>query len=107
MVTLKLYFVSLIEILAFLTIGFLLTENVVRDMYDSTGIRYYGNGVNWFAVSFFLYGLYTVLLSKVLDRPTFFKELVMGRMASKTFWVISGFSIVGILLPFILGEIPY
>jgi hypothetical protein len=100
----KMYLVTIIEIILFLVVGFLLTDNVLKNVYEGAGIRYIGNvWVVWFGLSFMLFGLYTILLSFVSKESRLLKE----RISSKTFWGIVIASSVGVFVPFFIGEIPF
>lgn len=100
----KMYLITLIEIILFLIIGFLLTDNVLKNVYERAGIRFIGNvWVIWFGLSFTVFALYTIVLSFFSKENRFPKE----RLTSKTFWVIVTASIVGIFVPFFVGEIPF
>ncbi|WP_456274700.1 hypothetical protein [Bacillus sp. AK031] len=100
----KMYLVTVIEIILFLVLGFLLTDNVLKNVYEGAGIRFSGNvWVVWFGLSFMLFGLYTIILSFVSKESRLLKE----RLTSKTFWVIVIASTVGVFVPFFLGEIPF
>lgn len=100
----KMYLITIIEIILFLVVGFLLTDNVLKNVYESAGIRFIGNvWVVWFSLSFMLFGLYTVVLSFVSKESRLLKE----RLASKTFWVILIASTGGVFIPFFIGEIPF
>jgi hypothetical protein len=100
----KMYLITLIEIILFLIVGFLLTDNVLKNVYESAGIRFIGNvWVIWFGISFMVFALYTIILSFVSKENRLRKE----RLTSKTFWVIVTASIVGIFVPFFIGEIPF
>ncbi len=97
----KMYLMTLIEIFLFLLVGFLLTENLLKHVYENAGIRYIGNvWVVWFGLSFMLLGLYTIVLS-------FFRKLHKERLTSKTFWAVTIASLIGVFVPFILGKIPF
>ncbi|KAB7668716.1 hypothetical protein [Bacillus sp. B1-b2] len=100
----KMYLITTIEIILFLVVGFLLTDNVLKNVYESAGIRFMGNvWVVWFGLSFMLLGLYTVVLSFVSKESRLLKE----RLTSKTFWLIVIASTVGVFIPFFIGEIPF
>lgn len=100
----KMYLVTLIEIIIFLVVGFLLTDKVLKNIYESAGIRFIGNvWVVWFGLSFMLFGLYTIILFYALKESRLLKE----RLSSKTFWIIMIASAIGIFIPFVLGEIPF
>lgn len=99
------YFITLLEICIFLIVGFLLTDNVLKNVYENVGISFIGNvWVVWFGVSFFLFGLYTIILSFFLSKNN---QLLKERLSSKTFWIIFIASIVGIFIPFVIGKIPF
>ncbi|MGM0752450.1 MAG: hypothetical protein ACQET6_10975 [Bacillota bacterium] len=100
----KMYLVTIIEIILFLVVGFLLTDNVLQNVYEGAGIRFIGNvWVVWFGLSFMLFGLYSIILSFVSKESQLLKE----RLTSKTFWVIVFASTVGVFVPFFIGEIPF
>lgn len=100
----KMYLVTIIEIILFLVVGFLITDNVLKNVYEGAEIRFIGNvWVVWFGFSFMLFGLYTIIFSFVLKERRLWKE----RLTSKTFWVIVVASTVGVFVPFFIGEIPF
>ncbi|TFD99424.1 hypothetical protein [Jeotgalibacillus salarius] len=100
----KMYLVTVIEIILFLVVGFLLTDIVLKNVYEGAGIRFIGNvWVVWFGLSFMLFGLYTIVLSYVSKESQLLKE----RLTSKTFWVIFVASTAGVFVPFFIGEIPF
>ncbi|MGM0830270.1 MAG: hypothetical protein ACQEU4_18765 [Bacillota bacterium] len=101
----KIYLITIIEIILFLVVGFLLTDNVLKNVYESSGIRFIGNvWVVWFGLSFMLFGLYTIVLSFFVSKES---RLLKERLTSKTFWVIVIASTVGVFVPFFIGEIPF
>ncbi len=90
----------------FLVIGFTLTNNVLRTLYEKFGISFSGNvWVNWFAVSYLLFFLYTII------RWLFFNKnhnsLVKKRIQSLIFWLLFIGSVYVVFIPFIKGENPF
>ncbi|MGA5690654.1 hypothetical protein [Cytobacillus pseudoceanisediminis] len=101
----KMYLITIIEIISFLVIGFLLTENVLKNVYESAQISFTGNvWVVWFGLSFMLFGLYTIVLFFFVSKEN---RLLKERLTSKTFWLIIIASIIGVFVPFFIGEIPF
>lgn len=99
------YFITLLEMIIFLTVGFLLTDNVLKNVYERVGISFIGNvWVVWFGLSFFLFGLYTIVLSFLVSKES---QLLKERLSSKTFWIIFTASIIGVFIPFVIGRIPF
>ncbi|WP_078380672.1 hypothetical protein [Sutcliffiella halmapala] len=95
----------LFEILFFLTIGFLLTESVLKNIYDSFGIKLIGNvWVNWFGVSYILFALYVIVVGQLLKKDYVLYNL---RLSSSLFWVLFIASIFTVLIPFVKGEHPF
>lgn len=97
-------FITLIEVFLSLYIGFILTENSLRAIYENSGIVFKGNvWINWFGLSFILFALFSVvrgLLSKD-------KTQVKNRLHSKVFWLVFAISVALICIPFFLGKNPY
>lgn len=101
----KMYLITIIEIILFLVVGFLLTDNVLKNVYESAGISFTGNvWVVWFGLSFMLFGLYTIVLAFFISKEN---QLLKERLTSKTFWIIVIASIVGVFVPFFIGKIPF
>jgi hypothetical protein len=101
--TLKLYALTLIEIIIFLVIGFFLTEKVLSRIYDNVGIAYMGNvGIVWFALSFLLFCLYTLFRAFILSKNS---PLLKDRITSLTFWVVLIVSVYAVFVPFLKGKI--
>ncbi|WP_066051304.1 hypothetical protein [Robertmurraya korlensis] len=101
----KMYLLTIIEIILSLVVGFLLTDNVLKKVYESAGIRFIGNvWVVWFGLSFMLFGLYTIVLSFFVSKEN---QLLKERLTSKTFWVLVIAATVGVFIPFFIGEIPF
>ncbi|MBM7602597.1 magnesium-transporting ATPase (P-type) [Metabacillus crassostreae] len=100
----KAYAVTLLEIVIFLFIGFILTENVLRVVYGNLGIRFNGNvWVNWFGVSYILFVTYTIVRI-VISKNNF---LIKERTRSILFWLLFLGSIVVVFIPFIIGRNPF
>ncbi|CAM3830387.1 hypothetical protein GCM10009865_05440 [Aeromicrobium ponti] len=101
----KMYLITFIEIISFLIIGFLLTDNVLKNVYESARISFTGNvWVVWFGLSFMLFGIYTIVLSFFVSKEN---RLLKDRLTSKTFWLIVIASFFGVFVPFFIGEIPF
>ncbi len=61
------YAITFVEIIIFLVVGFLLTDKVLSNIYESSGIPYVGNvGVVWFGLSFLLFCLYTFYILSIM-----------------------------------------
>jgi hypothetical protein len=81
------------------------TDNVLKNVYEGVGISFIGNvWIVWFGLSFFLFSLYTIVLSFLVSKES---QLLKERLSSKTFWIIFIASIVGVFVPFIIGKIPF
>ncbi|WP_053367870.1 hypothetical protein [Bacillus sp. FJAT-27245] len=101
----KIYLITISEIILFLVVGFLVTNNVLKNVYESAGISFIGNvWVVWFGLSFILFGLYSIGLFFFVSKEN---QLLKDRLTSKTFWLIVLASIVGVFVPFFKGEIPF
>ena len=101
----KMYLITIIEIITFLVVGFLLTDNVLKNVYERVGIRFIGNvWVVWFGLSFMLFGLNTMVLTFFVSKEN---QLLKERLTSKTFWIIVIASTVGVFVPFFIGKIPF
>lgn len=101
----KMYLITIIEIILFLIVGFLVTDNVLRNVYESAGISFIGNvWVVWFGLSFILFGLYSIALFFFVSKEN---QLLKERLSSITFWLIVIASIVGVFVPFFKGEMPF
>lgn len=93
------------KILVYLIIGFILSENVLRIIYQSFGISYSGNvWVNWFGVSFLLYFFYTMIRRVFISSND---ELYKERTSSIIFWLLFLASLYVVFIPFIKGENPF
>ncbi|MBH0173888.1 hypothetical protein IHV09_09975 [Fictibacillus sp. 23RED33] len=103
MVNLKMYISTIIEILVFLLIGFFLTENVLRNVYENVGIAYLGNvGIVWFGLSFFLFCIFTLICYSFLGKKS---PMLKDRITSLTFWIVFVASAYAVFIPFAKGEI--
>ncbi|MDQ0297761.1 hypothetical protein J2S78_000169 [Salibacterium salarium] len=103
MATWKLYAITVVEIIIFLTIGFILAESVLSRIYENVGIAYMGSVGNvWFGLSFLLFCLYTLFRSFVLPKKNY---LLKERITSLTFWIVFVLCIYAVTYPFIKGEI--
>lgn len=99
------YIATFLKGLFFLIIGFVLTETVLRSVYESFGISYLGNvWINWFAVSYLLYFLYTIINCLFENKNI---ELFKDRKTSIVFWVLLLISVYVVFIPFIKGENPF
>ena len=97
------YVITFVEIIIFLVVGFLLTEKVLSNIYESAGIAYLGNvGVVWFGFSFILFCLYTLFRTYVLSKKS---PLLNERITSLTFWLVFVWSVYSVFSPFVKGEI--
>lgn len=94
-----------LEFIGFLVIGFIVTENGLRYIYESFDIPFMGNvWVNWFGVSYFLFFIYTLICSLFIkENANFFRK----RMKSIVFWVLLIGSTYAIVIPFVKGENPF
>jgi hypothetical protein len=105
MATVRLYFLAFGEILLFLVTGFIVTANVLKYVYESAGIAFLGNvWITWFALSFFLYGIYLFVLSFVFAKDHPIRE---ERMSPTTFWLLFIVSVLILLRPLAEGEMPF
>ncbi len=101
----KAYAITILEILVFLVIGFILTENVLRTIYENFGISFMGNvWVNWFGVSYLLFFLYTIIRGLFINKNN---NLLRERITSIVFWVLFIGSAYAIFIPFVKGENPF
>lgn len=95
----------LLEVLFFLTIGFLFTENVLSKIYDSFGIQLVGNvWVNWFGVSYILFALYVMTVGLLVKKGNALYKL---RLSSAFFWLLFLAAVFIVLIPFVNGENPF
>ncbi|MEK5332700.1 hypothetical protein [Lysinibacillus sp. FSL W8-0992] len=91
--------------LVFLVIGFTLTDNVLRTIYENFGIIYSGNvWVNWFGVSYLLFFLYTIIRVIFINKN---HNLLKKRIASIIFWLLFIGSVYAVFIPFVKGENPF
>lgn len=94
-----------LKILLFLVIGFVLTENVLRVVYEYFGILFQGNvWVNWFGVSYLLYFFYTIFHVLFINKNNY---LYQERIRFISFWVFFIGSVYVVCIPFIKGENPF
>ena len=101
----KTYAIIMFETLVFLVIGFILTENVLRTIYENFGISFTGNvWVNWFGVSYLLFFLYTIMRGLFINKNN---NLLKKRITSIIFWLLFIGSIYAIFIPFVKGENPF
>ncbi|ADC52333.1 hypothetical protein BpOF4_21689 (plasmid) [Alkalihalophilus pseudofirmus OF4] len=99
----KMYAITFVEIIIFLVVGFLLTQKVLSNIYESAGIAYLGNvGVVWFGLSFLLFCLYTLFRTYILSKRS---PLLNERITSITFWIVFIWSAYSVFSPFVKGEI--
>lgn len=99
----KLYAITFVEIIIFLVLGFILTEEVLSKIYESAGIAYLGNvGVVWFGLSFLLFCLYTLFRTYLLSKKS---PILNERITSFTFWIVLIWSVYSVFSPFVRGEI--
>jgi hypothetical protein len=94
-----------LECIGFLVIGFIVTENVLRYIYENFGIPFMGNvWVNWFGVSYILFFLYTLFCALCIkENANFFRK----RFKSFIFWVLLMGSFYVVFIPFVKGENPF
>ncbi|MFJ7662399.1 hypothetical protein ACIQXW_08360 [Lysinibacillus sp. NPDC097162] len=91
--------------LVFLVIGFTVTDNVLRTIYENFGIIYSGNvWVNWFGVSYLLFFLYTIIRVIFINKN---HNLLKKRIASIIFWLLFIGSVYAVFIPFVKGENPF
>jgi len=101
--TLKMYITTVFEIIIFLALGFFLSDNVLRRIYEGFDIAYMGNiWTVWFGLSFILFCLFTLFRRFILSNNSLLLE---ERITSITFWIIFILSIYGVFSPFVTGEI--
>ena len=97
------YITTVIEIIIFLALGFFLSDNVLRRIYEGFDIEYMGNiWTVWFGLSFILFCLFTLFRRFILSNNSLLLE---ERITSITFWIIFILSIYGVFSPFVTGEI--
>ncbi len=97
------YLVTLIEIICFLVVGFILTDFALSKLYESVGISFVGNvGSVWVGLSFILFSLYTLFKTYVLSHKS---PLLIGRINSLIFWMILILSVYSVVSPFVRGAI--
>ncbi|MFJ8064625.1 hypothetical protein ACIQYS_08345 [Psychrobacillus sp. NPDC096426] len=95
----------LIEIIVILSIGFLLTVNILRPIYKNFGIQFTGNiWVNWFGVSYILLVFYSLIVGLCISKESI---LFKQRLSSVLFWLIFIGSNYIVFIPFIKGENPF
>ncbi|WLR59073.1 hypothetical protein [Guptibacillus hwajinpoensis] len=87
----KEYFITLIEIISFLIVGFLLTELVFSNFYESVDSV-------WISISFILFSLYTLFKVYVLSKKSL---LLNDRVTSLAFWGIFIWSVYSVSSPFV------
>ncbi|MEG0260363.1 MAG: hypothetical protein RR595_02745 [Lysinibacillus sp.] len=102
---LKVIVLRLIEIIVILSMGLLVTVNILRPIYESFGIHFTGNvWVNWFGVSYIIFVLYSLIVGLcITKKSTLFKQ----RLTSVLFWLIFIGSNYVVFIPFIKGENPF
>ncbi len=94
-----------IELLFFLALGFYLTISIASNFYGKYGIEFMGNiWVNWFGISYFIFGVYVAIMGLFLLRDVKFYNQFLK---SKVFWLLFVGSIYIILVPFFKGENPF
>lgn len=93
------------EIIGYFVIGFILTENVLRYIYEYFNIPFMGNvWVNWFGVSYLLFFICTITCSQfVIKNNGIFRK----RIKSITFWIFLVGSVYVVFIPFVKGENPF
>jgi dolichyl-phosphate-mannose--protein O-mannosyl transferase len=102
----KIYTIRMFEILVSLVAGFILTEYVLRFIYESFGIHFIGNvWVNWFGVSYFLFFLYIVICELINVKKN--NYLLKKRITSIFFLILFIGSVYVIFIPFVKGENPF
>ena len=101
--TLKMYVTTVIEIIIFLVLGFFLSDNILRRIYEGFDIAYMGNiWTVWFGLSFLLFCIFTLFRRFILSNKSLLLE---EHISSITFWIIFILSIYGVFSPFVTGEI--
>ncbi|QFG00042.1 hypothetical protein PB01_15085 [Psychrobacillus glaciei] len=105
MATLKMSFFIATEIIIYLILGLVLTENGLRVIYENSGIPFLGNvWVNWFGVSYLLFFFYTMIRRLFFQKNNaFYSE----RAKSIVFWMLFFVSIYVVFIPFYLGKNPF
>lgn len=99
----KMYFITVIEIIIFLFVGYFLSELVLSEIYESAGIPYVGRiGVIWFGISFVLFCVYTLFRSYFLKQQT---PILKDRISSATFKFVFLLSLIAVFYPFVFGQI--
>lgn len=99
----KLYVITIIEIMIFFVVGFFLSDNVLRRIYEGFDIAYMGNiWTVWFGLSFLLFCLFTLFRRFVLSNQSL---LLKERITSVTFWIVFILSVYAVFSPFVTGEI--
>jgi hypothetical protein len=97
------YLITVAEVLAFLVIGFFLSENVLSRVYENSGILYIGNiGTVWFGLSFLLFCLYTLVRTFIFSKRS---AVLHDRITSYSFWLVFAWAAYSVLVPFVKGEI--
>lgn len=103
--TLKMSVVHAFHILVYLIVGFVLTNNVLRVIYEYFGILFKGDvWVNWFGVSFLLYFFYTIIRTLFIQKSS---DLYKKRLKSTIFRLLFLVSLYAVFIPFIIGENPF
>ena len=102
---LKSYAIIMFKILVFLVIGFILTENVLRTIYENFRISFTGDiWVNWFGVSYLLYFLYTIIRWRFSNKNY---NSLKKRRTSIVIWLLFIGSVYAVFIPFVKGENPF
>lgn len=97
------YTVTLIEIIIFIVIGSIISEGLLKHVYQRFGVSYTGNiGVVFLGVSFLLFCLYTLFRTYILSVKN---ALLKERMTSFTFWIVFIWSAYSIFSPFMRGSL--
>lgn len=94
-----------LKIIVFLGIGFIVTDHLLKEIYESNGIRFTGNiWVNWFGVTYLLYFLYTIILGLFSQK---YKHGNKKLIPSNIFWILFLVAVYVVCIPFIKGENPF
>jgi len=93
------------ETLVILVFGFILTDKILKTIYENFGIRFTGDvWVNWFAVSYLLFFLYTFIRCLFINKH---HNLFKKRISSIIFWLLLIGAIYAVFIPFVIGENPF
>lgn len=98
-------YMIVLETLVFLVIGFILTDKILKTIYENFGISFTGDvWVNWFGVSYLLFFLYTFIRWLFINKH---HNLFKKRKSSIIFWLLFIGAIYAVFIPFVIGENPF